>query len=166
MSIDLLKSNAELVRAAWTMMDQTYRYVEARHTLQPMHNTGRGRTKPSQTPGGYAVCRVVEDSNMGGKLAIHKNDASSRIIVYAKRTNGWRHAAGWGINPDDCSASECTAPGGEEAARNVALATREQVFRDPSNGIQSLDHDAPPELVFDSDSKGGAKMTVGGYSVE
>lgn len=47
MAIDLYGNNSELVRAAFTAMDQTYGTVGVNTVLQPIDNSGLGKTQPA-----------------------------------------------------------------------------------------------------------------------
>jgi hypothetical protein len=52
--IDLYADNNALIRAANTAMDQTYGKTEEDYVLQPIDNSGQGRTQPW-----VSVCRLV-----------------------------------------------------------------------------------------------------------
>ena len=70
MSVDLKSDNFALVRAAWTAMDQTYGSVVPGFNLQPIDNSGSGRTQPWTTPPGFTVRSEIFDPGIGGKFTL------------------------------------------------------------------------------------------------
>ena len=146
MPIDLKKNNYELVRAAWTAMDQTYGSVAAGYDLQPIDNSGNGRIQPWETPSGYTVRAVIEDKNLGGKFTLYKNDETNTVLLNAIGTNGNKDAVGWYTNLKDFGLSQWrsgTSSGDKSVKEQTFLALNELV-------------DTSTTVIVNGDSKGMA----------
>jgi len=161
MPVNLAANNYELLRAAYTAMDQTYGNVDIMgqpynvavgDTLHAIDNASDGTTEPRQqpfqTPEGYVVTAVIDDpAGYGGKFVIYKNEATNTMLVNAMGTNGNGDAMGWYTN--------VTSYGTDQWRKGDI---RDQVF-----GAMAEDADASTQIVFNGDSKGGMLAQIMAY---
>ncbi len=154
MTVNLYANNGELLRAAYTAMDQTYGAVKTGDDLKPIDNAALGTSKtprdqPFQTPPGYKVAAVIDDpAGFGGKFVVYKNDAANIMLVNAMGTNGWGDTNGWYTN--------VTSYGIDQWRRGDI---RTQVFQ----AMATAGIDSGTQIVFNGDSKGGMLAQIMAY---
>lgn len=78
--VNLYADNGELLRAAYTAMDQTYKTVSPGDNLTWVDNSGNGQPSPFETPSGYKVAAVIDDpAGFGG----NKTNAMLAPLIWA-----------------------------------------------------------------------------------
>ncbi|WP_219623474.1 S8 family serine peptidase [Herbaspirillum seropedicae] len=145
-SIDLYADNNALIRAANTAMDQTYGKTEKGYVLQPIDNSGQGRTQPWVTPPGFVIQKSIDEPAMGGKFVIYKN-ANNQVMVVGMGTNGNSDRVGWLSNLEDFGLSQWRSRALNDEGRTVKQLVYEALNFALEGGGQ---------LLIAGDSKGGA----------
>lgn len=154
MAVNLYANNGELLRAAYTAMDQTYGAVKKGDNLKAIDNASIGtsqtpRDQPFQTPLGYEVTAVIDDSaGFGGKFTIYRNSDDNTVLINAMGTNGWGDGMGWYAN--------VTSYGIDQWRRE---SIRTQVFQ----AMAAVGIDSGTKIVFNGDSKGGMLAKIMAY---
>jgi hypothetical protein len=148
--INLTNNNYEVVRAAWTGMDQTYgikdgkggytTYPKEGEALKGINSSGGTAVQPWQTPAGFVITKVIEDPNLGGRFVIYRNEASNTTMLVSMGTNGNDDGKGWYTNFLDTGRSQWK----QERVRGAVF--------DALNANMN----ASSKLILAGDSKGGA----------
>ncbi|WP_188568481.1 calcium-binding protein, partial [Undibacterium terreum] len=145
--INLAADNYALVRAAFTAMDQTYGKTAAGYVLQAIDNSGQGRQQPWVTPEGWTIKNSIEDTALGGKFVIYKNDVTNQVMVVPMGTNGNDDKKGWYTNFKDFGLSQWTSPTKNENGDDI----KTQVYKALNKALED-----GGTLTIAGDSKGGA----------
>ena len=145
MTISLSANNYEIIRAAWTAMDQTYGGVAVGHALQPHDNSSEtpraGRQQPFEVPSGYVVRNVIE-SKLTGKFTVYVNQSSGIVMLVPTGTNGNKDLVGWATNFLDQGLAQW------EFSKDAVLEALDFALSDiPGENKR---------LIFAGDSRGGA----------
>jgi subtilisin-like proprotein convertase family protein/Ca2+-binding RTX toxin-like protein len=148
--IDLKANNFELVRAALTAADQVYGKTEKGFKLQPIDNSGEGRSQPWQTPPDWVIKQSIEDRNFGGKIVLYANEQTKQLMVVPMGTNGNADARGWYSNFKDYGLSQW---------RTVKIDENSESIKDKTyKAINVLLEEGYQGVIFPGDSKGGAQV--------
>lgn len=156
MAVSLYARNCELLRAAYTAMDQTYGNIVVGDSLHSIDNANNGdkppRQQPFETPSGYVVKAVIdspaEAGGFGGKFVVYKNEATNTMLVNAMGTNGNSDAMGWYAN--------ATSYGIDQWEKDKV---RSRVF----DAMAKAGIDSDTQIVFNGDSKGGMLAQIMAY---
>lgn len=72
-----------------TAADQLYGTVWVGMPLGPINNMGTGAQQPYQTPGGFFLANLIEDSGTGFRLGVYRNANTHEMLVIPNGSDGW-----------------------------------------------------------------------------
>lgn len=86
-----------LMKLGMTSTDQTYGYLSAGTPLASFNNMGTNVLQPYETPQGFFVTNVINDSSTGFRLAFYKNAETHEILIIPNGSDGFT-AQDWAAN--------------------------------------------------------------------
>ncbi|MDD4950699.1 hypothetical protein [Sulfuricurvum sp.] len=90
-----------LFKLGVTATDMTYGQLSVGASLAPLNNMGTDVQQPFDTPSGFVVTSVTDDTTTGFRMATYANSATHEILVVPNGSDGFT-AKDWSSNGLDC----------------------------------------------------------------